>query len=541
MRNNTLLKKWLNANGMMKPNGLPATHLLLDGGTVYMPEERAQDFLRMYTEILQPHTEKPENACMYVVETRTPMFAMVADLDFVFPDPSSPEAMADADREAYVARVITLACSIVREFYPAATLDAHAARTIVCTTKHKRRDIDQVPHQKYGVHLIWPELVVRREEAVLLRHAIVHRVTQVERIPQPAAAWDWDNVVDEVIYTANGIRMVGSDKVSPCGACKADRSLGVNCPDCRGDRRVCEGRVYMPARVITGDLEDSPAELARMRADVHYMTTVCSLRRPAAEAPTRITIPSWYFPPAAPMKFTKTPRTGAVTKGGARVLVLKDEARVRDILPCTDPIHKTIAGFLATSAFFSRDATVGVIQRCQPNGSTRGKGAHWYDIKTDSRRCGNLAGREHNNCTVYYRMTRSHVVQKCFCKCPTTAGRATGDVCSKYEGPKTSLPEYVARVCFPDWCPSGKRRASLPNVSLSPGHQPAVGARDSGRATATLASIDDFVLRRRASLSTSLGSLKRSASDAGIGCDGGDDGSGSGECGKRACGDGGEC
>lgn len=184
------LAKWL-----AKPNG-PFTHLLLDGGKLYVPDQQHNLFLNEYSNaVARGHK-------LYVVESRTPIFRLFVDFDFK-PVPS----------KEIVDGAIKSAASVAGYYF-----ETEGPAVIL------RKDVDTPG--KIGVHMTWNMVYVTTQTANSFRNHLVAKL--VDACPEV----DWKDVIDASVYAGSGLRMPWSSKVNapgvytPHSTCAPDGSVG---------------------------------------------------------------------------------------------------------------------------------------------------------------------------------------------------------------------------------------------------------------------------------------------------------------------------
>ena len=155
----------------------PGTHVLMDGGILYVPPEETQEFYREYIESVNLGTK------LYVVEQKTEHFKFFVDLDY-----KAPEKLKDEDLIQF--------CSIIQ--------GALETKTPCLIARARPRPVGE-GLIKSGVHIHWPELVVSRTQAMNLRTKIV--TSLASDFP-----FDWDKVIDASVYGGSGLRMLWSHK-----------------------------------------------------------------------------------------------------------------------------------------------------------------------------------------------------------------------------------------------------------------------------------------------------------------------------------------
>jgi hypothetical protein len=226
----------------MQPHGEP-THYLMDGGKLYVRDEAA--FLREYAEALTRG-----EAC-FVVERRTPVFKLFADLDWTRTEAPSPELWLQ------LLRVVVDAVRRARGGPPFVML--------ACLAAPKP---DPAGGVRVGAHLHFPDVLVTQALALAVRARLVPVLAALN------LEFDAEHLVDPAVYHGNGLRMKGSRKATPCEPCAA----------CGGTGRRVDARVYAPTIVMDdqGALA-SEAEVRALCADWHAVVRATSIRSDAAE------------------------------------------------------------------------------------------------------------------------------------------------------------------------------------------------------------------------------------------------------------------
>ena len=157
------------------PKG-PATHVLMDGGILHVPDSEIEEFHRAYIDSINSGLK------LFVVEQKTDRFKFFVDLDY-----KAPEKLSDEDLNQF--------CSIIDDVVGSKCLVARAQ------VRQVKGD-DGQPTLKSGVHLHWPTVIVDRTRALNLRSKIIEGLG-----PGP-----WDKVIDASVYGGSGLRMLWSHK-----------------------------------------------------------------------------------------------------------------------------------------------------------------------------------------------------------------------------------------------------------------------------------------------------------------------------------------
>lgn len=158
------------------PNG-HATHVLMDGGILFVPTEETREFHQSCVDAIKSGTK------LYVVEQKTELFKFFVDLDY-----KAQEKLKDEDLLQF--------CSIIRD-----AID-QTSRCLIARARPRPVGEGLI---KSGVHIHWPDLVVTRTQALHFRTKIILKLTEY-------LAFDWDRVIDASVYGGSGLRMLWSHK-----------------------------------------------------------------------------------------------------------------------------------------------------------------------------------------------------------------------------------------------------------------------------------------------------------------------------------------
>jgi Prim-pol 4/Herpesviridae UL52/UL70 DNA primase len=158
------------------PKG-PGTHVLMDGGILFVPPEDTQEFYREYIQLVNLGTK------LYVVEQKTEQFKFFVDLDYKAETKLKEEDLLQFVTIIHSALETRSQCLIARA-QPRAVKEGI----------------------KSGVHVHWPELVVTRTQAMNFRTKIITSLSE-------AVPFAWDKVIDASVYGGSGLRMLWSHKI----------------------------------------------------------------------------------------------------------------------------------------------------------------------------------------------------------------------------------------------------------------------------------------------------------------------------------------
>jgi hypothetical protein len=160
------IRKW-SKKGAQSP-----THVLMDGGQLYVPDADTDTFLNEYVSSIFAGQK------LYVVEQKTERFKFFVDVDFKSAEPLG-------DEEAFEL------CTRIQE-------SVGGGRCLVARAP-PRAVKDGI---KSGIHMHWPELVVTRNDAMALRTRILLELDHES----------WANIIDSSVYGGSGLRCLWSHK-----------------------------------------------------------------------------------------------------------------------------------------------------------------------------------------------------------------------------------------------------------------------------------------------------------------------------------------
>lgn len=378
------LKKWLTEQKLFKRTEkvkIPS-HLLYDGyngGKIYVPREREHEFLYHYSE------EMKAGSKLYYVETRPKTFKYMIDIDI------TDDHYWTNDEIINISKFIQ---NVVYDFY-------EKNQMTICATSPAKEKADGI---HTGVHLIWPKLYVDSETAMILRRGIVQKLNENVSGPKEKS---WEDIIDEVIYTRNGYRMVGSDKLSPKTKLPENRSLEIKFV------MNSEGKL----------MEDY---LDRLKNNFQSLAVETSIRyihnkQYHLKGMEFKHYPKWLEPDALESVVGNKSKTPGVIVGNREHIII--EHFIRENLP-------------------------------KEYGSGSVKAVTRYDdgnllIKTTSGHCMNI-GRCHNSCGIFFFASPNGLYQKCLCPCDNLKGRKRG-YCRDYTSDCFPFTDETRDLLFPQY------------------------------------------------------------------------------------------
>ncbi len=395
-----MLKSWLAP--YLQTTEKTYTHLLLNGGKYNIPNDKEREFIEVYSKCLY------EKERLYVVEHRPPLFKYMIDIDLKEP---VSESNQDAWSKEKIIELVQFIQQVVYEFYE---IDMNVI-CLSCNTKEiflKKKN----KYIKVGIHLVWPRHFINSGDAILLREGILQKL--LEKYGERYEENKWADVIDERIYTSNGFRMVGSDKLAKKTA------ESVRAHDNSTDRIVPENRIYWPLFVMDSMGELRNDYFTRICKDMEALVLDTSIRFVPVSIGTPITkIPTWLT--IEERTRNKIKRNKTSSKISRLDIETKEFDTLREIMLQKLPKEYS-------------NQQIKSVQR-YPDGNLL--------IITDSRHCMNI-GREHNSCGIYFFASNKGIYQKCLCPCINMKDRIFG-YCKDYTSSCFEFPEDVRNVLFP--------------------------------------------------------------------------------------------
>ncbi len=407
-----------------------ATHYSLAGGKYKISAKHHDWFLGCLAyELWQ------DQRFFYLIELKTPVFRMHMDLDFI---------QTGTVDESEVRRLVQMLSTIIHSFYSHLEPNDATLTAILMTTSPKKAKTPEKPNgepltddeqdiqcYKTGYHVLWPNLLVNKEQALMIRYACLLEVQ--DRLPER----DWpfnpyEDVIDESVLQANGLRMMGCDK---CKRCKDCEDIPDYCQMCNGSRIIPENRRYFPTTAIKED-GTPDEELVQQLTGTHlqdFLTKVkcCSIR----VVDPNIDVTAGFQRPEL------TPECPTLQKKSKKRKIAPPLSAADKKFKNTNDIGASTETFRQIQAFINehmgpqyaelklkrlRHAPEKRLYFCQVTGS----GMH---------RCGNI-GRDHGSSAIYFQIDEHKgMFQRCFCP---------KNNCRRYSGPTVPLSSVLQTALF---------------------------------------------------------------------------------------------
>lgn len=371
-----LFSKWSVHNNDNKKTRF--THLLLNGGKLNVPDEEHKLFLKTYASALDMGKKD-----LYVVEcrrTNPSVFRMMMDFDGIF-----RTRLGDED----IMRFAHFVQKIITDVYDT------DYNVILCRSPPKEKEGGML---KCGYHFIWPRLFVTTEIALSIRQTVLSKLETWDTKPI-CPENKWEDVIDELVYTRNGFRMVGSDKWNY-------------------KRKTGENRPYTLYAVLDNQGEIRKTYMDLLEKNTFRLVQDTSIREIFGHTERTIPIPK--------LKLMNTPNKVK------KLLISHVENSHENHTIVQDFIHEKLP-----KAY--KHVNVKSIRK-YPDGN--------YLIIPDTKYCLNIR-REHSSCGIYFLLTQKGLYQKCLCPCINLKGRING-YCKDYTSKCYKFDAMVKEAFFPD-------------------------------------------------------------------------------------------
>jgi len=387
--------QWLKTQGYWKNDrSSPAsvTHLFLDGGVACVPEEMIGTFNNIYA----ASALRQDN--LFVVEKKPPAFRMFFDFDM------RTDSVMDDDA---ILQLSTAVSDLVCDFFG---LDTKETRCLVCLSEPTCD-----PNKKWwktGVHLIWPDTATVGPDALRCRDHVLQRLDDFRtwfRTPL-------ETVIDRSVLDKNGMRMIGSHKLVPCGGSACTSA----CTRCNGRRKVIQRGVYWPRYTIRGGESHSPIKPIETLQDMRYWVSQTSLRICPSQL-CRHQVPN------------ERDEEGILkcSYGNLRLFRQSLEPQLTTMLErFKDTLPPPFWTMRFTNMYRGGDDDDDPV----------------FLARTTARYCLNV-GRTHQSNNVYFLFSERGAYQMCFCRCPTTEGRKSG-LCENFHSKMFPIPTELKIALF---------------------------------------------------------------------------------------------
>lgn len=425
----------------LNPSVSATTHYRMDGGKLAIDPILMDEFLKQYANALD------RGESLSVVERRTDIYKMHFDLDVL---DHAPWTEADIHQTLQEIRVAMAEC-----FLP--EMAAQLLRAVVLLAPPKQVN----DMWKTGIHVIYPDLQVDSAMGLTLRKVAVMRLNKLQRRLEPLNSWD--DVLDRSVHVANGLRMVGSVKMSKCSLCASKRKKMKNvgfdkfvlCDDCSGRTLCNDGRAYTAFLLLDALGNKDLPGTEELRQNRYLCVKLSSIR---CFSPVGLSRNSdFVLPPGIALEDPGAVKASA--RGAATLVVSRKEFRNKDKkqhVAGNNQLVPVLEKFLTSSPLMAQmgwTCSGNPYQEVSVIKVSYTKVNYLVNIEgPGSTYCNNKKGF-HNSSKVYFDVRSKHLVQRCFSgKCAQASGADGASVavsCKEYKSPAVKLPEDLRRLLFP--------------------------------------------------------------------------------------------
>jgi hypothetical protein len=386
------LDKWLETkNYFVRTKETPSpSHLLLNGykgGKLYIPRSDEYEFLCQYTEEMNRGTK------LYYVEQRPKTFKFMIDVDI-----SDDHYWLDEE----IAKLVGYIQKTVYAFF-------ETSQIVVCCTSPAKVKPDGT---HTGIHLIWPNLFITSDTALCIRRGVIQKLK--EDAKEFKLVKSWEDIIDETIYTRNGYRMVGSDKLAIVKGSE-------------NEKKVPENRPLSLLFVMNSEGQLSENYYNRIKKDSKALILETSIRYVIDtyldQGMYINKIPAW-------LEEDPLQRKAGIRTNSGTVISSKNHLIIENFIKHNLP--KVYKGSVKAITKYPKESGY-------PDALL---------IKTTSKYCINI-GRDHNSCGIYFYATPEGITQRCMCSCNKLDGRKTG-LCMDFVSGLYPFDNNTRTVLFPE-------------------------------------------------------------------------------------------
>ena len=302
---------------------------------------------------------------------------------------------------------------------------------------------------KHGVHLIFPEVKIQIEQALVMREALVERLRVEYGMTHPdLAPHGWSDVVDNAVYgTGKGLRMYGANKTIKCPECRAGKEHKCGDRVCKVGGTIDIGRPHLLHSVYIDAVRSTKHEQLYRRQLGQI------IRRTSIRTVLRHPVSGWA-------RYTGCPTCGdalktSVNKAGDTVHAVKSKdpvfksdmkLRAPHMVDVTDTSIANMFEKHIRTRFVAQYKTLRVINVKRTESgiyfiSVGGEGQHFCLNK--------MPPADHTSNTIYFQCTRKGICARCRCPKLTEENRAKG-MCKDFCSTVRAISQSDIDTLFPD-------------------------------------------------------------------------------------------
>lgn len=395
------LSKWLFKNGMVKTKtknmNKELTHVSMAGGRFSIPHNSTNLFLKNIEKIIKGNGKFGH---MYFSECRTDIFRYMIDVDY--------EDEIEMDNDCFK-KIIECILFVLNEI-----IKMDIKMIVLKSATKKKTTSNGELLTKTGIHLLFPDIFVNQEIAILLRSGIIQYLIREFGI-RPCYN-TWEDVIDLAIYKNAGLRMVGSNKAEKCKECSGRE----DCFQCNRSGKIDTGRDYKFHTIFGGDGNILLKEEIVYKKNTYKLlkdTIIRSDRTQPSFIVDKGHLPEWFNMETYKLRHSYTPKKKKVRRvlNEKELLEIKNGRDIRMQICSDNKVYKKLSDFIRGMLFQKEKVYKGAnlinLYLCKTK--TRIKTPRtFYIFQTDTKYCKN-AKRHHTSNHIYFIINESGVYQKC--------------------------------------------------------------------------------------------------------------------------------
>ena len=398
----------------------------------------------------------------YIIERKTLFFKFHADFDIKRRSPLDDDIILMYMKEFY---------DCVCKFYPVET-SVTRFDMVVCTS---------ITTGKSGIHVIFPNLIVNKNQAIDIRNYFVSYMIATHG-DMVGLSNSWEDIVDISVYEANGLRMVGSSKVITCEKCQGEKPKKRGsassprrntCETCNSRGKLDSGKSYKPWFYIRGGVNHQKWTQS-VRAGVcvtigegskrQAVIELCSIRCPGInESSSGFSISDEGMEKWTQGRGKSTANTQSIsstdrvfkqiqTDQGIYRMTAEDAKgmdkwRNKNFISQQHDIYQHTQSFISSKNFHEKWRNL-VIHNMFTNANQT---FYVVNVRGEGQRfCLNNRKGNHKSNNIYFYVDRktSRMTQRCYCSCQTTENRKHGK-CEDFISEPIQLVASLERLLFP--------------------------------------------------------------------------------------------
>lgn len=385
------------------------SHLMLDGGKLYIKNENINLFNKKYSEAII------NNENLFIVEQKKEYFKLFFDLDFKF----NTLNFKNDEINSFIINIINTIYNLYNNNKIKCIIATAKLKTISKINENITDSLTKIKIYKKGYHLYFPDIIVNKEIALYIRKICISNVRKMmdyNSLLENGNTFENDllnnvsDIIDESVFKNNGIRMIGSKK---CYFDVKTKSI------------INEGREYYIESVY---IENgfSLSEYDKYNENFKILIQDTSII-------TNITVASKLH------SYEECKECEEGEEG--------DEDKNKDHIDNSNmgswiKLNKDTIIYKAIITYFNanvKDYSSNDIRRIYVSNNNK-----TYLLNSRSKYCQNI-GRNHNSEHIYFLLTANGLIQKCFCRCDTLENRRDG-YCKDYSSNPIPCTKYIINL-----------------------------------------------------------------------------------------------